>query len=70
MFNSLKKVIIISFAIYKVYNKPHLDVLKTSPDIKVNANVLFNDFVSDENTIYQRGLAVYDSGCNFYNIFL
>lgn len=42
-------ILVISFAIYKVYNKPHLDVLKTSPDIKVNANVLFNDFVSDEN---------------------
>lgn len=40
---------------YKIYNKPHVNVAKTSSDITINASDLLNDFATDEasaNTKY------------------
>lgn len=40
---------------YKIYNKPHVNVAKTSSDITINASDLLNDFSTDEasaNTKY------------------
>jgi len=47
--------IIGAFAVYKIYNKPHVNVGKTKSDITLTANKIINDFSADEsiaNTIY------------------
>ena len=39
-----------AFVGYKMYNKPHINVLETSTDINITANKIIDDFSSDENT--------------------
>jgi DNA/RNA endonuclease YhcR with UshA esterase domain len=41
--------IIGAFTAYRIYNKPHVDVANTKPDISLTANKILNDFSSDEN---------------------
>lgn len=42
--------IIGAFVVYKIYNKPHVDVSETSADVTISANKIMQDFSSDENT--------------------
>ncbi len=39
---------IAAFVGYKIYNKPHVDVLETTPDVVITANNLLQDFSKDE----------------------
>jgi len=50
---------IISSGIYiaiSIYNKPHIDVAKTTPDISIPSQKLLEDFESDENTANSKYL--------------
>lgn len=42
--------IIGTFIAYKVYNKPHVNVAKSSADITITANKILNEFSSDETS--------------------
>jgi hypothetical protein len=44
-----------AYVAFKIYNKPHVNVVKTSADIIISANKIIEDFSTDEtsaNTIY------------------
>lgn len=41
--------IIGAFIAYKMYNKPHVNIVKTTADFTVSANKILNDFTLDEN---------------------
>lgn len=53
----LKKIFIItlliilgtSIVLYKIYNKPHIDIAVTEPDLSLDAEFITNEFISDEN---------------------
>ncbi|GAA4271587.1 hypothetical protein GCM10022258_08810 [Aquimarina gracilis] len=38
-----------AFVYYTLYNKPHIDVAKSSPNISIASNTIVNDFEEDEN---------------------
>lgn len=51
----LPLLVIIAFIIYKVYNKPHVNIANSVEDISVSVKKIVEDFSSDEtlaNTIY------------------
>jgi len=37
------------FVAYKMYNKPHVNVVDTKSDVTLSASKIMNDFSSDEN---------------------
>lgn len=41
-------IFIATFSAYKLANKSHIDIAKTSPEITVNASVLLEEFSNDE----------------------
>ena len=41
---------------YKMYNKPHIDVLKSSTEISVSANKILDEFYSDETAANKKYL--------------
>ena len=46
---------IIAFILYKVYNKPHINVANSKEDVSVSAKKVIEDFSSDEtlaNSVY------------------
>ena len=48
--------IIGAFIAYKMYNKPHIDVLDASADVTITANRLLNEFSRDETTANSKYL--------------
>lgn len=44
------------FLVYKMYNKPHIDVLKSSTEISISANKILDDFASDETAANKKYL--------------
>lgn len=41
---------------YKMYNKPHIDVLKSPTEISVSANKILDEFSSDETAANKKYL--------------
>lgn len=60
----IKKIILViivlgivgALIVYKMYNKPHVDITETSADITISANKIMQDFSSDETTANTRYL--------------
>lgn len=48
--------VVFSFVAYKFYNKPHVDVKKTSPNFKINAEKLFSEFSLNETNANEKYL--------------
>lgn len=42
-------IVIVAVTVFKVYNKPHINVTKTAPDISIFYKELINEFEADEN---------------------
>ena len=53
----LKKIIIVfvlliaigSLVFYKIYNKPHIDIEETKPDVSLASSFLKDQFINDED---------------------
>lgn len=45
-----------AFVAYKMYNKPHVNVVEVSADIKISADQILNDFTLDETTANKKYL--------------